>query len=207
MILLPQTLCSELCNPAHVSNALSNWNNLTWSLPRKYDKDSKASQYLYFSVHTSNGYLTGQKAGDIPGTKGMVKKSSTRIWERQSTRLLFEDLKVLEDQPEKVIPRSQRTFEKGYSYICGSRWQAWMPKSLGSFSSFPFSTPILERFWLSRSGVGSWTLVVFRSSRKGFWYVSKVENYCFRRQSACTYIIQSFVYLKRGKKETFFNAC
>lgn len=203
MILLPQTLCSELCNPAHVSKALSNWNNLTWSLTRQYDKDSNASQYIYFSVHTSNGYLTGQKVGDIPGTKGMVKKS-TRIWERQSTRLLFEDLKVLEDQPEKVIPRSQRTFGKGYSYICGSRWQAWMPKSLGCFSSFPFSTPILEKFWLSRSGVGSWALVVFRSSRKGFWYVSKVENYCFRLQKCLHIHYPEFCILKKRKKGNIF---
>lgn len=40
--------------------------------------------------------------------KRLVKRAAPQSWERQSTRLSSEDLKVLEDQPRKLIPRSQR---------------------------------------------------------------------------------------------------
>lgn len=103
--------------------------------------------------------------------------------------------------------RSQRACWERMIFYLGSRCQAWVPKRItrelfksSSLNSHPRENLILVGLG-GVLGTGG-----FKSSPRGFWCALKIENHCFRLQSAFSHIIEGFVHLKRGKGN-ICNAC
>lgn len=100
----------------------------------------------------------------IPGMKDMVKKASTKIWERQSARLLFEDLKVLEDQQDRVIPEVRELVGKRGPAIYGSRCQAWVHNRITwGFSKFSILNAHPREILTQWVWIGSWALLCLKA--------------------------------------------